>query len=125
MAREAGSDAGRLGRYRRRDLAEPPPATRRPGASDHAGGQRHTPAREPSARRTRGAARARVRAHRRAAQDSGRHRIDSGANCDQVRTELADGEAGTGEQRLWTTLVLTRQGETWKIDAIRNIAPRK
>ena len=38
---------------------------------------------------------------------------------------IADGEYGIGEQRLWTTLVLTRQGETWKIAAIRNIAPRK
>ena len=38
---------------------------------------------------------------------------------------IADGEYGIGEQRLWTTLVLTRQGETWKIAAIRNMAPRK
>jgi uncharacterized protein (TIGR02246 family) len=38
---------------------------------------------------------------------------------------IADGEYGIGEQRLWTTLVLTRQGETWKITAIRNMAPRK
>ena len=37
---------------------------------------------------------------------------------------IADGEYGIGEQRLWTTLVLTRQGETWKIAAIRNMAPR-
>jgi len=37
---------------------------------------------------------------------------------------IADGEYGIGEQRLWTTLVLSRQGEAWKIDAIRNIAPR-
>src|SRR5262245_41510607 len=28
---------------------------------------------------------------------------------------IADGEYGIGEQRLWTTLVLTRQGDTWKI----------
>ena len=33
---------------------------------------------------------------------------------------IADGEYGIGEQRLWTTLVLTRQGETWRIAAIRN-----
>jgi len=33
---------------------------------------------------------------------------------------LADGEYGIGAQRLWTTLVLTRQGETWRIAAIRN-----
>jgi uncharacterized protein (TIGR02246 family) len=38
---------------------------------------------------------------------------------------IADGEYGIGEQRLWTTLVLTRQGATWKITAIRNMAPRK
>jgi uncharacterized protein (TIGR02246 family) len=38
---------------------------------------------------------------------------------------IADGEYGIGEQRLWTTLVLTREGETWKITAIRNMAPRK
>ena len=38
---------------------------------------------------------------------------------------IADGEYGIGEQRLWTTLVLTRQGESWKITAIRNMAPRK
>jgi uncharacterized protein (TIGR02246 family) len=38
---------------------------------------------------------------------------------------IADGEYGIGEQRLWTTLVLTRQGETWKITAIRNMAPRR
>jgi uncharacterized protein (TIGR02246 family) len=38
---------------------------------------------------------------------------------------IADGEYGIGEQRLWTTLVLTRQGESWKIAAIRNMAPRK
>ena len=38
---------------------------------------------------------------------------------------IADGEYGIGEQRLWTTLVLTRHGETWKIAAIRNMAPRK
>jgi len=38
---------------------------------------------------------------------------------------VVDGEYGIGEQRLWTTLVLTRQGETWKITAIRNMAPRK
>ena len=38
---------------------------------------------------------------------------------------IADGEYGIGEQRLWTTLVLTRQGETWKIAAIRNMAPRR
>jgi uncharacterized protein (TIGR02246 family) len=37
---------------------------------------------------------------------------------------IADGEYGIGDQRLWTTLVLSRQGETWKIEAIRNIAPR-
>jgi uncharacterized protein (TIGR02246 family) len=37
---------------------------------------------------------------------------------------IADGEYGIGEQRLWTTLVLSRQGEAWKIEAIRNIAPR-
>jgi uncharacterized protein (TIGR02246 family) len=33
---------------------------------------------------------------------------------------IADGEYGIGAQRLWTTLVLTRQGETWRIAAIRN-----
>jgi uncharacterized protein (TIGR02246 family) len=38
---------------------------------------------------------------------------------------IADGEYGIGDERLWTTLVLTRQGETWKITAIRNMAPRK
>ena len=38
---------------------------------------------------------------------------------------IADGEYGIGEQRLWTTLVLTREGESWKITAIRNMAPRK
>lgn len=38
---------------------------------------------------------------------------------------IADGEYGIGDERLWTTLVLTRQGETWKIAAIRNMAPRK
>jgi uncharacterized protein (TIGR02246 family) len=37
---------------------------------------------------------------------------------------IADGEYGIGEQRLWTTLVLSREGEAWKIEAIRNIAPR-
>ena len=37
---------------------------------------------------------------------------------------IADGEYGIGAQRLWTTLVLTRQGETWRITAIRNSAPR-
>ena len=37
---------------------------------------------------------------------------------------IADGEYGIGEQRLWTTLVLSRQGNAWKIEAIRNIAPR-
>jgi uncharacterized protein (TIGR02246 family) len=37
---------------------------------------------------------------------------------------IADGEYGIGDQRLWTTLVLSRQGEAWKIEAIRNIAPR-
>ena len=38
---------------------------------------------------------------------------------------IADGEYGIGDQRLWTTLVLTRQGDAWKIAAIRNLAPRK
>jgi uncharacterized protein (TIGR02246 family) len=33
---------------------------------------------------------------------------------------VADGEYGIGDQRLWTTLLLTKQGETWKIAAIRN-----
>lgn len=33
---------------------------------------------------------------------------------------IADGEYGIGAQRLWTTLVLTRQGDTWRIAAIRN-----
>jgi uncharacterized protein (TIGR02246 family) len=37
---------------------------------------------------------------------------------------IADGEYGIGTQRLWTTLVLTRQGEAWRIAAIRNVAPR-
>jgi uncharacterized protein (TIGR02246 family) len=37
---------------------------------------------------------------------------------------IADGEYGIGAQRLWTTLVLTRQGEGWRITAIRNSAPR-
>ena len=37
---------------------------------------------------------------------------------------IADGEYGIGAQRLWTTLVLTRQGETWRIAAIRNSSPR-
>ena len=37
---------------------------------------------------------------------------------------IADGEYGIGEQRLWTTLVLSREGDTWKISAIRNAAPR-
>jgi uncharacterized protein (TIGR02246 family) len=37
---------------------------------------------------------------------------------------IADGEYGIGEQRLWTTLVLSRQGDSWKIEAIRNIAAR-
>ena len=37
---------------------------------------------------------------------------------------IADGEYGIGAQRLWTTLVLTRQGETFRIAAIRNSAPR-
>ena len=38
---------------------------------------------------------------------------------------IVDGEYGIGEQRLWTTLVLVRQGEAWKITSIRNMAPRK
>ena len=37
---------------------------------------------------------------------------------------IADGEYGIGEQRLWTTLVLARQGDTWRIAAIRNSTPR-
>jgi uncharacterized protein (TIGR02246 family) len=37
---------------------------------------------------------------------------------------IADGEYDIGTQRLWTTLVLTRQGETWRIAAIRNSTPR-
>jgi uncharacterized protein (TIGR02246 family) len=37
---------------------------------------------------------------------------------------IADGEYGIGAQRLWTTLVLTRQGESWRIAAIRNSTPR-
>ncbi len=37
---------------------------------------------------------------------------------------VADGEYGIGEQRLWTTLVLARQGDTWRIAAIRNSSPR-
>lgn len=37
---------------------------------------------------------------------------------------IADGEYVIGTQRLWTTLVLARQGETWRITAIRNSAPR-
>jgi len=37
---------------------------------------------------------------------------------------IADGEYGIGAQRLWTTLVLTRQGQTWLIAAIRNSTPR-
>ena len=37
---------------------------------------------------------------------------------------IADGEYGIGDQRLWTTLVLARQGETWRIAAIRNSTPR-
>ena len=40
------------------------------------------------------------------------------------RLAIADGEYGIGEQRLWTTLVLSREGDTWKISAIRNAAPR-
>lgn len=38
---------------------------------------------------------------------------------------IADGEYGIGAQRLWTTLVLTRDGDTWRITAIRNSAPRR
>ena len=74
MAREAGPDAGRRGQRRRRDLAEPGQTARRSGSPDHARRQRHSPARESSPRRARRAARSRVRADRRAAQDSGRHR---------------------------------------------------
>jgi len=37
---------------------------------------------------------------------------------------IADGEYGIGAQRLWTTLVLTLQGESWRIAAIRNSSPR-
>ena len=37
---------------------------------------------------------------------------------------VADGEYGIGAQRLWTTLVLTRQGDAWRIAAIRNSTPR-
>ena len=37
---------------------------------------------------------------------------------------IADGEYGIGAQRLWTTLVLARQGEAWRIAAIRNSTPR-
>jgi uncharacterized protein (TIGR02246 family) len=37
---------------------------------------------------------------------------------------IADGEYGIGDQRLWTTLVLAREGETWRIAAIRNSSPR-
>ena len=37
---------------------------------------------------------------------------------------IADGEYGIGDQRLWTTLVLARQGDTWRIAAIRNSTPR-
>jgi uncharacterized protein (TIGR02246 family) len=37
---------------------------------------------------------------------------------------IADGEYGIGAQRLWTTFVLARQGESWRIAAIRNSAPR-
>ena len=31
---------------------------------------------------------------------------------------------GIGDERLWTTLVLVRQSDTWRISAIRNAAPR-
>jgi uncharacterized protein (TIGR02246 family) len=34
---------------------------------------------------------------------------------------VADGEYGIGARRLWTTLLLTRQGDGWKIAAIRNV----
>ena len=37
---------------------------------------------------------------------------------------IADGEYGIGDQRLWTTLVLARQGQAWRIAAIRNSTPR-
>jgi uncharacterized protein (TIGR02246 family) len=37
---------------------------------------------------------------------------------------IADGEYGIGAQRLWTTLVLARQGAAWRIAAIRNSTPR-
>jgi uncharacterized protein (TIGR02246 family) len=37
---------------------------------------------------------------------------------------IADGEYGIGDERLWTTLVLVRQSDTWRISAIRNAAPR-
>jgi metallo-beta-lactamase class B len=36
---------------------------------------------------------------------------------------IADGDYEIGANRMWTTLVLTRQGEGWKISAIRNSRP--
>jgi metallo-beta-lactamase class B len=36
---------------------------------------------------------------------------------------IADGDYEIGANRMWTTLVLTRQSEGWKISAIRNVRP--
>jgi hypothetical protein len=36
---------------------------------------------------------------------------------------IADGDYEIGANRMWTTLVLTRQSEGWKISAIRNSRP--
>lgn len=38
---------------------------------------------------------------------------------------IVDGEyrTGTGTQRLWTTLIVKREAKSWRIAAIRNMAP--
>lgn len=38
---------------------------------------------------------------------------------------LADGRYEIGDRKMWTSLLITREGATWKIAAIRNMLPAK
>lgn len=38
---------------------------------------------------------------------------------------LADGRYEIGERKMWTSLLITREGASWKIAAIRNMLPAK
>ncbi len=76
MAGGQGPDAARLRQLAGRGRAQSRQAGLAAGAPDRAGGERHSSAREPQARRAGGEGGLRVRLHHAAAEDPGRLRLD-------------------------------------------------